>query len=80
MTWHMATHGRGNEGATGEWSGYPACLAQTTEHSLASTVQMLPVDLHTLADSIQLNCRARRGTRTRLFCRKTESGFCTCAI
>jgi hypothetical protein len=37
MTRHTTTRGRGNEGATGEWSGYPACLAWP--QSIASLAQ-----------------------------------------
>jgi hypothetical protein len=37
MTLYTATCGRGNEGAIGEWSGYPACLARL--QSIASPAQ-----------------------------------------
>jgi hypothetical protein len=37
MTWHMAMCGRGSEGATGEWSGYPPSLVRS--QSIASPAQ-----------------------------------------
>ena len=49
----------------------------TSEHVLSS---ITPADAYTSAASIRLNSRPRRFKWTRLFHRKTKSGFCACAI
>jgi hypothetical protein len=52
----------------------------TAEHRLARKVQTLQADVHSSPASSLLNWRPRRFKWTRPFCRKTKSGFCTCAI
>jgi hypothetical protein len=54
MRWHMAMHGRGNEGKTME--GVSGKCHMTMEHSLSSMVQTLVADAHTLAANSSLNC------------------------
>jgi len=49
----------------------------TSEHGVSS---ITTADAHTSAASSWLNWRSCRFKRTRLFRRKTKSGFCACAI
>jgi len=36
MRWHKARHGRGSEGETGEWSGYPVSLTLLWNNAYAA--------------------------------------------
>ena len=74
---HTATHGRGREGETGEWSWYP--LLFTLPRNMVYPA-LLPLMRTPRLSIIRLNWRPRRFKRTRPFRRKTKSGFCACAI
>ena len=50
--WHTVTHGRGSEGETCEWSGWPVVLHSTSEHGASS---ITTADEHTSAASTRLN-------------------------
>jgi len=52
-------------------------LHTTSEHGLSS---ITTADAHNSAASSRLNWRPRQFKWTRLFLRKTKSGFCACAI
>jgi hypothetical protein len=52
----------------------------TAEYRLARAAQNLQADLHSSPACSRLNWRPRRFKWTRLFRRKTKSGFCACAI
>jgi len=36
MRWHTARHGRGSEGETGKWSGYPVSLTLLWNNAYAA--------------------------------------------
>ena len=67
----------------GKWRGnwrmqwVASTLHTTSEHGVSS---ITTADAHTSAASSRLNWRPRRFKWTRLFRRKTKSGFCACAI
>jgi hypothetical protein len=73
-------HGDAREG---NWKGnwrmewVASTLHTTSEHGVSS---ITTADAHTSAASSRLNWRPRRFEWTRLFRRKTKSGFCACAI
>jgi hypothetical protein len=77
MWWHTATHGRGSEGETGEWSRVTSTLRTTSEHVYPA---LLPLMAHTSAASSRLNWRPHRFKWTRTFRRKKKYGFCACAV
>jgi len=58
-----------------EWVA--STLHTTSEHGVSS---ITTADAHNSAASSRLNWRPRRFKWTRLFRRKTKSGFCACAI
>jgi len=58
-----------------EWVA--STLHTTSEHGVSS---IITADAHTSAASSRLNLRPRRFKWTRLFRRKTKSGFYSCAI
>jgi hypothetical protein len=55
-------------------------LHTTSEHGVSSITTITTDDAHTSAASSRLNWLPRRFKWTRLFRRKTKSGFCACAI
>jgi len=67
----------------GKWMGnwrmewVVSTLHTTSEHGVSS---ITTADEYTSAASSRLNWRPRRFNRTRPFRRKTNSGFCACAI
>ena len=79
-SWNEMAHGAAREG---KWKGnwrmewVASTLHTTSEHGVSS---ITTADEHTSAVSRRLNWRPRRFKWTRPFCRKTKSGFCTCAI
>jgi len=54
MWWHTATHERGREGETVEWSIVASTLHTTSEHGVSS---ITTADAHTSAASSRLNWR-----------------------
>ena len=73
-------HGDSREGKwRGNWrmEWLASTLHTTSEHGLSS---ITTPDAHISAASSRLNWRPRRIKWTRLFRRKTKSGFCACAI
>ena len=73
-------HGDAREGKwRGNWriEWVASTLHTTSEHGVSS---ITTADAHTSAASSRLNWRPSRFERTRLFRRKTNSGFCACAI
>jgi hypothetical protein len=77
MWWHTVTHGRGSEGGNWRMEWVASTLHTTSEHGVSS---ITTTDACTLAASSRLNWRPRQFKWTRLFCQKTKSGFCVCAI
>ena len=79
-SWNVMAHGDAREG---KWRGNPrmewvaSTLHTTSEHGVSS---ITTADAHTSAASSRLNWRPRWFKWTRPFRRKTESGFCACAI
>ena len=79
-SWNVMAHGDSREG---KWSGnwrmewVASTLHTTSEYGVSSSNT---ADAHTSATSSRLNWRPRRFKWTRPFRRKTNSGFCTCAI
>ena len=80
-SWNVMAHGdaRGGGGEGGNWriEWIASTLHTTSEHGVSS---ITTADAHTSAASKRLNWRPRRFKWTRLFRRKTKSGFCACAI
>jgi len=73
-------HGDAREGkCRGNWrmEWVASTLHTTLEHVVSS---ITTADAHTSAASSRLNWRHRRFKWTRLFHRKTKSGFCACPI
>jgi hypothetical protein len=73
-------HGDAREGKrSGNWrmEWTASTLHTTSEHGVFG---ITTADAHTSAASSRLNWRPRRFKLTRLFRRKTRSGFCACAI
>jgi hypothetical protein len=73
-------HGDAREGKwRGNWrmEWVSSTLHTTSEHGVSSTTT---ADAHTSAASCRLNWRPCQFKWTRPFRRKTESGFCACAI
>jgi hypothetical protein len=82
-SWNVMAHGdareenwRGNKII--EWVASKRHM--TAEHRIARAVQTLQADVHSSPASSRLNWRPCRLKWTRLFRRKTKSGFCGCAI
>jgi len=79
-SWNVMAHGDARDG---KWSGnwqmkwVASTLHTTSEHGVSS---ITTADSHTLGASSWLNWHPRRFKWTFPFCRKTKSGFCTCAI
>jgi hypothetical protein len=79
-SWNVMAHGDAREE---KWRGIwrmewvASTLHTTTEHGVSS---ITTADAHTPAARSRLNWRPRRFKWTRLFRRKTNSGFCVCAI
>ena len=79
-SWKVMANGDAREG---KWRGnwrmecVASTLHTTSEHGVSS---ITTADAHTSAASSRMNWRPRRFKRTRLFHRKTRSGFCACAI
>ena len=75
-SWNVMAHGDAQEG---KWKGncqmewVASTLRTTSEHGVSA-------DVHTSAASSRLNWHNRQFKWTRLFCQKTKSGFCACAI
>ena len=79
-SWNVVAQGDAREGKwRGNWrmEWVASTLHTTSEHGVSS---ITTADAHTSAASSRLNWRSRRFKWTRPFRRKTESGFCTCAI
>jgi hypothetical protein len=74
--WHMARKVKGNRRV--EWVS--SKHHTTMEHSLSSTVQTLPTDVHTSAVSIHSNSYMYEVTWICLFHRKTKFGCCVYVI
>jgi len=55
-------------------------LHTTLEQGVSSITTITTADVHALAASSPLNWHSRRFKWTCLFCWKTKSSFCTCAI
>jgi hypothetical protein len=82
-TWDGMAHGDAREGKwRGNWRMESVASTRhiTSERSLSSITTITTADAHTLAASSQLNWHLRWFKWTRLFCQKTKSGFCACAI
>jgi len=78
--WNLMAHGDAREGKwRGNWQmeWVASTLHTTSEHGVSS---ITTADAHTSAASSPLNWRPRRFKWTRLFRRKTKSGFCAWAI
>jgi len=78
-SWNVMAHGDAREGKwRGNWrmEWVASTLYITSEHVSSITI----ADAHTSAASSRLNWRPRRLKWTRPFRRKTNSGFCACAI
>jgi hypothetical protein len=82
-SWNVMAHGdareekwRGNKRM--EW--VTSKRHMTAAHRLARAVQTLQADAHISPASSRLNWRPRRFKWTRPFRRKTNPGFCACAI
>jgi len=76
----MMAHGDAREGKwRGNWrmEWVASTLHTASEHGVSS---ITTADAHTSVASSRLNWRPRRFKWTSLFCRKTKSGFCACAI
>ena len=79
-SWNVMVHG---DARLGKWRGYwrmewvASTLHTISEHGVSS---ITIANAHTSAASIRLNWRLCRFKCTRLFRRKTKSGFCACAI
>jgi hypothetical protein len=79
-SWNVMAHGDAREG---QWRGnwrmewVASTLHTTSEHGVSS---ITTAEAHTSAASRRRNWRPRRFKGTRLFRRKTKSGFCACAI
>jgi hypothetical protein len=79
-SWNVIAHGDAREGKwRGNWrmEWVASTLHTTSEHGVSS---ITTADVHTSASSSRLNWRPRRFKWSRLFRRKTKSGFCACAI
>jgi hypothetical protein len=79
-SWNVMAHGDAQEGKwRGNWrmGWVTSTLHTTSEHGVSS---ITTADARTSAASSRLNWRPRRFKWTRLFSRKTKSGFCACAI
>jgi len=79
-SWNVMAHGDALEGKWREnWrmEWVASTLHTTSEHGVSSITN---ADAHTSAASTRLNWRPRRFKWTRPFRRKTNSGFCACAI
>jgi len=79
-SWNVTAHGDAREEKwRGNWrmEWLVSTLHTTSEHGVSS---ITTADVHTSAASSRLNWRPRRFKWNRLFCRKTKSGFCACAI
>jgi hypothetical protein len=77
MWWHTVTHGRGSEGETGEWSGYPVPF--TLPRNMVYPA-LLPLMHTSRLPVVDWTDAPRRFKWTRPFRRKTKCGFCVCAI
>ena len=75
--WHTATHGRGSEGETGEWSGYPVPFTLPRNMVYPALLLLMRTPRLPVVDWIDAQHRFKW---TRPFRRKTKSGFCACAI
>ena len=71
------THGRRSEGETGEWSGEPVPFTLPRNMRYPA---LLPLMRTPRLPVIDWTDAPRRFKWTRPFRRKTNSGFCTCAI
>jgi len=76
LWWHTVTHGRGSEGETGEWSGYPVSF--TLPRNMAYPA-LLPLMCTPRLPVVGWTDVPYRFKWTRPFRRKTKSGFCACA-
>ena len=79
-SWNVMAHGDAREGKwRGNWRMYlvASTLHTTSEHGVSS---ITTADAQTSAASSRLNWRPSWFKWTRLFRRKTKSGFCACAI
>jgi hypothetical protein len=79
-SWNVMAHGDAWEGKwRGNWrmEWVASTLLSTSERGVSS---ITTADAHTSAASSWLNWRLRRFKWTRPFRRKTNSGFCACAI
>jgi len=79
-SWNVMAHGDAREEKwRGNWrmEWVASTLHTTSEHSVSSTTT---TDAQTSAASSPLNWRPRWFKWTSLFCWKTKSGFCACAI
>ena len=79
-SWNVEAHGDAREGKwRGNWrmEWVASTLRTTSEHGVSS---ITTADARTSAASSRLNWRPCRFKWTRPFRRKTESGFCACAI
>jgi hypothetical protein len=79
-SWNVMAHGDAQEGKwRGNWwmKWVASTLHTTLEHGASS---ITTADAHTSAASSWLNWCPRQFKWTRLFRRKTKSGFCACAI
>jgi len=77
MWWYTVTHGRGSEGETGEWSGYPVLFTLPRKMLYPA---LLPLMHSPRLPVVDWTDAPRRFKWTRPFRRKTKSGFCVCAI
>jgi len=79
-SWNVMAHGDAREGKwRGNWrmEWVASTLCNTSKHGVSS---ITTADAHTSVASSRLNWRPRRFKWTRPFRRKTQSGFCACAI
>ena len=75
MWWHTVTHRMGSEGETGEWSGLPVLFTLPRNMVYPALLQLMRTPRLPVVDWTDAQFKW-----TRPFRRKTESGFCACAI
>ena len=79
-SWNVMAHSDAREGKwRGNWrmEWVASTFHTISQHGVSS---ITTADAHTSAASSRLNWRPRRFKWTRLFHRKTQSGFCACVI
>ena len=79
-SWNVMAHGEAREGKWrwNWWMQWVASTLHTTSEYCVSSITA--ADAHTSTESSRLDWRPYRFKWTRLFRRKTKSGFCSCVI